>query len=122
MIDPLPDEGVGNRAVDVDGVPVAFAHVVAGLHAGELLSQDLGQGRVALQADAQGRVVGDEREHPPGDLVHAGARAERVLSHRARFRQAVPPQRRPCHVRSVPGIRGKWRSCVMAGPHPAGGS
>src|SRR4051794_14150703 len=63
---------VVERAVEVDRVPVALREVVARTHGGVLLAQRLGQGRIALEADA-GPVHGEDREHAAAD-PHDGRR------------------------------------------------
>ena len=59
--------------VEADADPVAAVEVVAVADAGVLLAQDLGQVRVAFQADGLDLAVGENGEHLAHDLEDQGA-------------------------------------------------
>jgi hypothetical protein len=77
MEDEIAEEGSGD-AFDVDGVPVAFVHVVAGLDGVELVAKVEGAVGVALEIEARRDVgEGGEGEEFVGDFEDEDVWAER---------------------------------------------
>ena len=90
----------GDRAVELDRVPVPLVQVVAGGDGRVALAQGLGQGGVAFEADAARLAAeGAEGEDPAADLEHGHVVAERVVLDRARPVVQVGEQAVPVHGR-----------------------
>ena len=65
------------RAVEDDGIPVAFVHMVAGEHGGIVLPQDFRLERIALEVQPQRFLVGgDQGEHLAAHLEDQGGGVE----------------------------------------------
>jgi hypothetical protein len=77
VVDEFADEGVREGAVEVEGVPVAFVHVVSGEDGGVFVTENEGAIGVAFEVHADGDVFGGEGgEHFVGDLVDEDFGAE----------------------------------------------
>lgn len=78
MIDPALELGCADRSIDHYGIPVLFAHVVAGQNACMALSEFHGARWIALDVESQiDAVQGDKQEHLPAHLVHDHIWSER---------------------------------------------
>lgn len=93
MIDEVWDFVVRNGAVEGDGVPMFFVHVVAGLDGSVLVTQREGQVGIAFERDAQRRgLPGDEGVHFADNFEDEGLRSKGLFFGGAVFLQHIMAQ------------------------------
>jgi hypothetical protein len=77
VVNEFADERVREGVVEVEGVPVAFVHVVSGEDGGVIVTENEGTIGVAFEVHANGDIFrGEGGEHFAGDLVDEDFGAE----------------------------------------------